>query len=172
MVGGWVVESTCSAGDLGLTPGLGRSPGEGNGNPLQCSCLENSMDRGAWQATVRGVAKSQDMTEQPHMHGCTHTHIYQLNGVWFKLGSICGRHSCEIWKAEKRRAFLLGFFLLLLASETVVLWWQQLSFLYSSSGGPWGRQWVAPLTEHLCNYQRSHSCKPSLKLTPLDFPTI
>ena len=76
-----MVESTCSAGDLGLTPGSGRSPGEGNGNPLQCSCLENSMDRGAWQATVRGVEKSQDMTEQPHMHARMHTHIYPLNSV-------------------------------------------------------------------------------------------
>ena len=46
------------AGDLGSTPGLGRSPGEGNGYPLQYSCLENSMDRGAWWATVHGVAKS------------------------------------------------------------------------------------------------------------------
>ena len=45
--------------DVGLIPGLGRSPGEGNGNPLQYSCLENSMDRGAWQATVHRVAKSQ-----------------------------------------------------------------------------------------------------------------
>ena len=44
---------------LGPVPGLGRSPGEGNGNPLQYSCLENSMDRGAWRATVYGVAKSQ-----------------------------------------------------------------------------------------------------------------
>ena len=44
--------------DLGSIPGLGRSPGEGNGNPLQCSCLENPMDRGAWWATVRGVTKS------------------------------------------------------------------------------------------------------------------
>ena len=51
--------SACSAGDLGSTPGLGRSPGEGNGNPLQYSCLENPMDRGAWRATVHGVAKSQ-----------------------------------------------------------------------------------------------------------------
>ena len=44
--------------DLGLIPGLGRSPGEGNGNPLQYSYLENSMDRGAWQAIVHGVSKS------------------------------------------------------------------------------------------------------------------
>ena len=50
--------SACNAGDPGLIPGLGRSPGEGNGNPLQYSCLENPMDRGAWQATVHGVAKS------------------------------------------------------------------------------------------------------------------
>ena len=48
-----------NAGDVGLIPGLGRSPGEANGNPLQYSCQENSMDRGAWQATAHGVAKSQ-----------------------------------------------------------------------------------------------------------------
>ena len=47
-----------SAGDLGLIPGLGLSPGEGNGNPLQSSCLENSMDRGACRATVHGVTKN------------------------------------------------------------------------------------------------------------------
>ena len=52
-------ESACNAGDLGLIPGSGRSPGEGNGNPLQYSCLENPMDRGAWWATVLGVAKGQ-----------------------------------------------------------------------------------------------------------------
>ena len=51
--------SAYNAGDLGLIPGWGRSPGEGNGTPLQYSCLENSMDGGAWQATVHGVAKSQ-----------------------------------------------------------------------------------------------------------------
>ena len=51
-------ELTCHAGNLGLIPELGRSPGEGNGYPLKCSCLENSMDRGAWRATVHGVAKS------------------------------------------------------------------------------------------------------------------
>ena len=52
-------EFACSAGDLGLIPGLGRSPGEGNGYPLQYSRLEKSMKRGAWQATVHGVPKSQ-----------------------------------------------------------------------------------------------------------------
>ena len=51
--------SAYHAGDLGSIPGWGRSCGEGNGNPLQSSCLENPMDRGAWWATVHGVAKSQ-----------------------------------------------------------------------------------------------------------------
>ena len=51
-------ESTCSAGDLDLIPGSGRSPGGRNGNPLPYSCMENPMDRGAWQATVHGVAKN------------------------------------------------------------------------------------------------------------------
>ena len=51
-------ESTCSVGDLGLIPGSGKSPVEGNGNALQYSCLENPMDGGAWQAIVYGVAKS------------------------------------------------------------------------------------------------------------------
>ena len=50
-------ESACPAGDVGLILGLGRSPGEGNGNPLQHSCLGNPMDRGAWRATVHGVTK-------------------------------------------------------------------------------------------------------------------
>ena len=52
-------ESACNSGDLGSIPELGRSPEEGNGNPLQYSCLENSMDGGAWWATVYGVMKSQ-----------------------------------------------------------------------------------------------------------------
>ena len=52
-------ESACNAGDPGLIPGSGRSPGEGNGNPLQYSCLENLIDRGAWQAMVHGVTSSQ-----------------------------------------------------------------------------------------------------------------
>ena len=58
-------ESACHAGDtgdVGSIPGLGRSPGEGNGNPLQYSCLENSMDRGSWRATAQGVIEELDIT--------------------------------------------------------------------------------------------------------------
>ena len=63
--GGSVVKNMPSnARDAGSIPGLGRCPGEGNGNPLQYSCLGNPIDRGAWQVTVHGVAKESDMTEQ------------------------------------------------------------------------------------------------------------
>ena len=55
--------SSCNAGDLGSVPGLRRSPGGGNGNPLQYSCLENPMDVGAWRATVHGVARSWNTSE-------------------------------------------------------------------------------------------------------------
>ena len=63
-----------SAGDLGLITGLGRSPGEGTGNPLQYSCLGNPRDRGAWRATVHGVLKSQTQLS-------THTHILEKKKV-------------------------------------------------------------------------------------------
>ena len=59
-------ETACSAGDPGLIPGSGRSPGEGNGNPLQYSCLENPMDREVWQATVHGVTRvGHDLVTKP-----------------------------------------------------------------------------------------------------------
>ena len=61
-------ESACNAGGLDLNPGLGRSPGEENGYPLQYSCLENSMERGAWQAAVHGVAKSRTQLSYFHFH--------------------------------------------------------------------------------------------------------
>ena len=57
--GSLVKNPLANAGDTSLIPGLGRSPGAGNGNPLQCSCLENPMDRGAWWTTVHRVKKSQ-----------------------------------------------------------------------------------------------------------------
>ena len=64
--------SVYNAGDIGSSPGLGRSPGEGNGSPLQYCCLENPMDRGAWYATVYGVAKSQTRLSD-FTHSLTHS---------------------------------------------------------------------------------------------------
>ena len=70
-------ESACNAGDLGSIPGLGRSPGEGKGYPLQYSGLENPMERGAWRATVHGVAKSRTrLSDFTHTH--THTHTQRI----------------------------------------------------------------------------------------------
>ena len=67
--------NTTDARDPGLIPGLGRSPGRRNGNPLQYSCLENPMDSGAWEATVHGVAKELDMTEQ--VNNNNHNKLYR-----------------------------------------------------------------------------------------------
>ena len=67
-------ESSCKVGDPGDTgwiPGLGRSPGGGRDNPLQYSCLENAMDRGAWRATVHRVAQSWTRLKQLGMHACS-----------------------------------------------------------------------------------------------------
>ena len=61
-----IISAWVNAGDMSSIPGLGRSPGGGHGNPLQYSCLENSMDRGAWQATVHGVAKSRTLLSSKH----------------------------------------------------------------------------------------------------------
>ena len=66
-----------SVGDPGSIPGLGRYPGEGNGNPLQYSCLENSMDRGAWWASVHGVARAgRDLVTTPPLLYGTHMSLH------------------------------------------------------------------------------------------------
>ena len=75
-------ETACNAGDLGSVPGLGISPGGGNGNPLQYSCLENPMDRGAWWATV--MESQSDTTEQLRMH-TQYEHFH-----------ICSNHELDI----------------------------------------------------------------------------
>ena len=71
-------ETTCSAGDPGLILGLGRSPGEGSGNPLQYAYLGNTMDRRAWRTVVHGVAGVEHdlATELPTTYTHTHTHTY------------------------------------------------------------------------------------------------
>ena len=68
--------SAGDTGDAGLIPGWEQSPGEGNGNPLWHSCLENSMDRRAWWAAVRGVTKSETQLKQLSMHTCIYRNIY------------------------------------------------------------------------------------------------
>ena len=68
--------SACNVGDWGSTPGLGRSPGEGSDNPLQYSCLENPMDRGAWRATVQGVTELDTIDQQPF-----HSFIFSSQGT-------------------------------------------------------------------------------------------
>ena len=88
-------ESGCNAGDQGLIPGLGSSSGEGNGSPLQYSCLEKSMDREAWWATVHGVAKSQTRLSN------THTHLIEDEFSCKYIVSIkC--HAKELWNSSVR----------------------------------------------------------------------
>ena len=84
-------EFAYKGGYQGSIPGLGRSLGEGNGNPVQCPCKENSMDRGAWWATVSVVTKSRTQLSDSHTHtllhlSILHVHIY-IKSV-FKVGSI------------------------------------------------------------------------------------
>ena len=78
----------CNAGDPGPVPGLGRSPGEENGNPLQCSCKENPMDRGAWRAVVRRVVESQTrLHDHVHTHKKKHKH-YGKHFIRFSLSNL------------------------------------------------------------------------------------
>ena len=95
-------ESTCNTGDAGLSPGSIRSPGGGNDNPLQYSCLRNPMDRGAWWAAVHGVAKSQtQLGEWACMQGLTTRHYSgKLRSIW----SLCS----FLIKVLKTINFLLG----------------------------------------------------------------
>ena len=81
-------EATCSAGDLDSIPGLGRPPGGGHDNPLQCSCLENPMDRGAWRAAVHGVTMSWTrLSDYACMQAHTHTHTHTTNDIEHLLGA-------------------------------------------------------------------------------------
>ena len=78
-------ECARSAGDLGSIPGLGRSPGGGHGNPLQYSCLENPVDRGAWRATVHGIAKSWTRLSYFHISIKRITYLWQLQPLFLKF---------------------------------------------------------------------------------------
>ena len=72
--------SACNVGDPGSIPGSGKSPGEGNDNPLQCSCLENPMDRGAWQATVHRIVRvTHDLATKPPPQGAKYLQLFSLS---------------------------------------------------------------------------------------------
>ena len=76
-------ESACNAGDLGLIPGLGRSSGEGTGNPLHYSCLENSMDKRTWWATIHGLTMSQmQLCDFPFLSFCVHCCVNICNWLF------------------------------------------------------------------------------------------
>ena len=101
-------------GDLGLIPGLGRSPGEENGNPLQYSCLGNPTDRGAWRATVQGVT-GLDMTEWLNNNNNGRT----AQGPWRERGAPNFTHPCSTWSL---RPFILeqgGCFYY----KVLIRWW-------------------------------------------------
>ena len=82
-------ESACNAGDSCLIPGLGRSPGGGNGNPLQYSCLENSMDRGSWLATVHEVTKSWTQLGDWHFLILGSNFSAVTSSFFLLLGALC-----------------------------------------------------------------------------------
>ena len=95
-----VVENPpANAGNIGYMssiPGSGRSPGRGNGNPLQYSCLKNTTDRGAWQATVHEAAKESDLTERLNTDTHAHTNIY-IYTTWLNLRNMLSERN-QAWK--------------------------------------------------------------------------
>ena len=124
--------------DMGLIPGEGRSPGEGHDNPLQYSCLEDPMDKGAWQAMVHRVAKSQTRLKWLSMHVCTHTRvcvsvcvcvwIHAEGGIKTFSKYNPSRKEEHVWFNWKAESFLIFhntnsyFFLNLKFSYQIVLW--------------------------------------------------
>ena len=83
--------------DMGLIPGSGRLPGTGNDNPLQYSCLENPMDRGAWWAAVHGVEKESDTVKQLSMHIHSNIHIYIMYIYIYLCINSLGNHLLSVY---------------------------------------------------------------------------
>ena len=96
-------ESACQAGDTGSIPWSGRSPGEGNGNPLQYSCLENPKDRGAWRAIVHRGHRDSDTTKETY-HTYIHIHIAPV--VW-SLRRV--QHFCDATDLALQAPLSVGF---------------------------------------------------------------
>ena len=126
-----------NAGDVrnaGLIPGLGRSSGGGHGNSLQCSCLENSIDRGAWWATVHRVAKSQTRLKWLSTHSrtvdatgtiCTKPKIFTLWLFTEKFANFCSKLVSDFdlqWYTEKVHSFLINLTLWHNDFVIIILW--------------------------------------------------
>ena len=95
-------ESACNVGDPGSVPGLGRSPGEGKNYPLQYYCLENSMERGAWWATVHGVAKREMQIEAIMRHYLTTVRMAIIKKFYNQMLE-------RMWKKGKPPTLLVGY---------------------------------------------------------------
>ena len=103
-------EADCNAGELGLIPGLGRSPGEGNGYPLQYCCLGNPTDRGAWQLQSVGSQRIEhDWVTNSHTHTHTHTHTVSIHFCWIVCkGSLsCLSHWVWVHFSSVQQDFIL-----------------------------------------------------------------
>ena len=155
-------ESTCNAGDGGLIPRCGRSSGKGNGNPLQYSCLGNSTDRGAWWATVHGVAKS-----RPRLSDWAHTSSFRR----YTHGLSAIPHGTPDRKLKFTEVYLVS-----LRLHVCEPWsWESCSGFTQSPRWPWGVP-AAPLVSAPCpswpcsvwrgSASLSHTLKAATSVTP------
>ena len=178
-------ESACSVGDPGSIPGSGRSPGEGNGNPLQYSCLENPMDRGAWQATVHEAAKSCS-----RLNNFTHfnfTNLYswcnftlnKFHRTLFKSRTVWNFEKVKLVYYSDKKSFLEQTFIesychlvakdfilyFIMYNTSHVCWWshgKEPVLTWHSFGKHSCRQWQVLTRSHL---QGSPQCKVILSST-------
>ena len=123
--------SACNVGDLGSIPGSGRSPGEGNGNPLQDSCLENPMDRGVWWATVHRVAKSRTrLSDFTSLQWTYYSKILYSSHQHFKNYSVFKAKITGLYCSITNRTKILLFDIWIFSVYTDFYFFSQSLFLY------------------------------------------
>ena len=138
-------ESACSAGDPGSFSGSGRSPGDGNGNPLQYSCLENSMEGGSWQATDHGSCKKSKVTE--------HTRIQMSSwlGIMFKPEDFQGQQVSLCLSFKIRKHFPESFN----KYPSISCWPELICLWFNTWKGEWDHHdWLKPININLCTWRR------------------
>ena len=123
-----------NAGDAGSNPGSGRSPGKGNGNPLQYSCLENSLNRGAWWATIHGVTKSRTwLSTKAHAHRARSWLIHLEFRKCYTVRSITVSHLLWIRYGFKKNSHLILETRSIVRSLTFFLLWNKENSLFKFS---------------------------------------